>query len=163
MNLPTRTIDAIDQRILDMLQSNARIPNAEIARTVGMAPSAVLERVRKLEEHGLIRGYAADLDPALLGRGLLAFVFVRGDEPPGTAGLGEALAAIDAVQEVHHVAGEDCYLVKVRVPDTTELSVVLRERIGALPNVRSTRSTIVLGTVKETGRIPVPSPEGGET
>lgn len=154
-----RTIDAIDQKILDMLQSNARIPNAEIARTVGMAPSAVLERVRKLEERGFIRGYAADLDPALLGRALLAYIFVRGDEPPGTTGLADALADLEEVQEVHHVAGEDCYLVKVRVADTAALAALLRDRIGSLPNVRSTRSTIVLMTRKQTGRIALPAPE----
>jgi Lrp/AsnC family leucine-responsive transcriptional regulator len=139
-----RTIDGIDVRILELLQDNARTPNVEIARQVGMAPSAVLERVRKLEERGYIRGYRTELDPNRLGRRLLAFVFVRGDEPPGSKALGSQLAEIPEVQEVHHVAGEDCYLAKVRVADPE-----------ALPTVRSTRSTIVLGTVKETGRLEI--------
>jgi Lrp/AsnC family leucine-responsive transcriptional regulator len=150
-----RTIDGIDRKILDMLQENARVTNAEIARQVGMAPSAILERVRKLEEHGVIRGYQAELDPKRLGWRLLAFVFVRGDEPPGSKDLGEELAAIPEVQEVHHVAGEDCYLAKVRVADPAALGALLRERIGALPTVRSTRSTIVLDTLKETGRLKI--------
>ncbi len=148
-------IDDIDTTILELLQANARVPNAEIARRVGMAPSAVLERVRKLEERGLIHGYTAQLDARALGRALLAFVFVRGDEPPGTKQLGDELAALPEVQEVHHVAGEDCYLVKVRVADTAALGVLLRERIGALSSVRSTRSTIVLDTKKETSRLQI--------
>lgn len=155
-----RTIDDTDRRILELLQENARIPNAEIARQVGMAPSAVLERVRKLEEHGFVRGYAAQLDPDRLGHGLLAYVFVRGDEPPGEERLGEELAGLPGVQEVHHVAGEDCFLVKVRARDTASLGRLLRERIGSLPAVRSTRSTIVLDTVKETARLDLGAGEG---
>jgi len=156
-----RTIDEIDLRILDFLQDNARISNAEIARRVGMAPSAVLERVRKLEEHGFVRGYHAQLDPLRLDHGLLAYVFVREDEHPGEKDVGEELAALPEVQEVHHVAGEDCLLVKVRVRDAAALGGLLRERIGALPGVRSTRSTIVLETLKETTRLDLEPVEAG--
>jgi Lrp/AsnC family transcriptional regulator, leucine-responsive regulatory protein len=155
-----RIFDDIDLRILRALQDNARVSNAEIARRVGMAPSAVLERVRKLEERGAIRGYAAEVDARMVGRGLLAFVFVRGDEPPGSSQLGEQLSALPGVQEVHHVAGEDCFLVKARVTDTAALGVLLREGIGRLEAVRSTRSTIVLDTVKEDARIELPEVAG---
>jgi Lrp/AsnC family transcriptional regulator, leucine-responsive regulatory protein len=154
-----RTLDGIDRVILQLLQENARISNAEIARQVAMAPSAVLERVRKLEERGVVRGYAAHLDPHRLGHGLLAYVFVSGDEPPGVRRLGTELAELPGVQEVHHVAGEDCFLVKVRVRDTAALGRLLRERIGAMASVRSTRSTIVLETIKETARLEV---DGGD-
>ncbi|HEX6940581.1 MAG TPA: Lrp/AsnC family transcriptional regulator [Longimicrobiales bacterium] len=143
-------IDAVDRRILTILQQNARTPNAEIARQLGMAASAIHERIRKLEERGVVTGYAARLNARAVGRGLLAFVFVRTDEyvgAPDTAGL---LAAIPEVQELHHVAGEDCFLVKVRVSDTEALGKLLRERVGSIPTVRSTRTTIVLETVKET-------------
>jgi Lrp/AsnC family leucine-responsive transcriptional regulator len=149
------TLDDIDQRILGLLQENARVSNADIAREVGMAPSATLERVRKLEERGLLRGYEARLDPALLGRGLTAFIFVRSNEMPVGATAADRLAAIDAVQEVHHVAGEDCFLVKVRAADTRDLHRLIREEIGAIPQVTSTRTTIVLETVKETLKIPL--------
>jgi Lrp/AsnC family leucine-responsive transcriptional regulator len=71
------------------------------------------------------------------------------------------LAAVPGVQEVHHVAGEDCYLLKVRVADTESLGRLLQERIGALPEVRSTRTTIVLNTVKETGRLEMEDEGGG--
>lgn len=151
------TIDDTDMRILGMLQDNARISNADIARDVGMAPSATLERVRKLEERGLLKGYEARLDPVLLGRGLTAFVFVRTNEMPVGERAAEALAAIDEVLEVHHVAGEDCFLVKVRASDPRDLHRLIRERIGVIPQVMSTRTTIVLETVKETLKLPLAS------
>ena len=149
------TIDDTDMRILGMLQVNARVSNAEIARQVNLAPSATLERLRKLEARGLVEGYGARLAPRPLGYGLLAFVFVRSDERVGDGTTGDQLAAIPEVQEVHHVAGEDCYLVKVRVADTDALGTLLRERIGAIKSVGSTRTTIALGTLKETYRLPV--------
>ncbi len=149
-------LDEIDRQLLGLLQSDARTSNAELARRVGMVPSGVLERVRKLEERGLIRGYEAKLDPRKLGAGLLAFVFVRAEESVGESILGEALAAIPEVLEVHDVAGEDCYLIKVRAADVEALGRLLRERIGSTPAIRSTRTTIVLRTIKESGTIPIP-------
>ncbi|HEX7051695.1 MAG TPA: Lrp/AsnC family transcriptional regulator [Longimicrobiales bacterium] len=150
-------IDEIDRNILAILQDNARTSNAEVARRVGMAPSAVFERIRKLEERGVIEEYAARLEPRALDRKLLAFVFVRAEEGVGATETSASLAAIPEVQEVHHVAGEDCFLVKVRVADTEALGRLLRERVGAIPAVRSTRTTIVLETVKETMALPVGS------
>jgi Lrp/AsnC family leucine-responsive transcriptional regulator len=147
--------DSIDTQILNVLQSNARTSNAEIARQVGMAPSATLERVRKLEERGAIQGYEARLDPRALGLTLLAFVSVRSNEVPGCAMTGAELAAIPEVLEVHHVAGDDCYLLKMRAASPEALGRVLRERVGSISTVTGTRSTIVLGTIKETAMLPV--------
>jgi Lrp/AsnC family leucine-responsive transcriptional regulator len=153
-----RTIDDMDLRILALLQDNARISNAEVARQVGLAPSATLERLRKLEARGVVRDYVARIDPRPLGWGLLAFVFVRSDERIGEPETARQLAAIPQVQEVHHIAGEDCYLVKVRAADPEQLGRLLRERFGAISSVRSTRTTIVLETVKEDPRLPLPLP-----
>jgi Lrp/AsnC family leucine-responsive transcriptional regulator len=147
--------DDIDAKILAMLQEDARVSNAEIARRLGMAPSAVLERVRKLEARGAILGYEARVNPRVVNAGFLAFIFVRTESICGDNEVGAALAAIPETQEVHNVAGEDCYLVKARVADPEALGRLLRERIGAIPTVRSTRSTIVLETLKETSRLPV--------
>jgi Lrp/AsnC family leucine-responsive transcriptional regulator len=149
-------IDAVDAKILSIIQSNGRISNAEIARQVDMAPSAILERIRKLESRGVIQGYTAQLDPKALDLGLLAFVFVRADERVGDEAAGRQLAAIPEALEVHHVAGEDCYLVKVRAESPEALGRILRERFGAIPNVRTTRTTIVLSSVKESTELPVP-------
>lgn len=151
--------DDIDGKILTMLQEDARISNAEIARRLGMAPSAILERIRKLEARGAIVGYGARLNPRTLNAGLLAFIFVRTESICGDSEVGAALAAIPELQEVHNVAGEDCYLVKARVADPQALGRLLRERIGIIPSVRSTRSTIVLETMKETTQLPLSGSE----
>lgn len=146
-------IDDTDYRILELLQDNARIANAEIARQLGMAPSAILERIRKLEDRGVIEGYQARVNPEALGLTLTAFVFVRAEERIGGVTTAERLAGIPEVQEVHHVAGEDCFLVKVRTTGTRALGSLLRDRIGAIDTIRSTRSTIVLQTLKESFRV----------
>lgn len=152
-------IDETDRRILAILQEDARTPNAEIARRVGMAPSAIFERIRKLEERGVVLGYEARLNPGAFGLGLVAFVFVRLEGLAADEVAEHRLAEMPEVQEVHHIAGEDCFLVKVRVADAEALRRLLRERIGGIPGVHSTRTTIVLGTVKETGKLPLTGEE----
>lgn len=156
-----RTIDDIDARILNILQTNARETQAEVARIVGLAPSAVMERVRKLEARGVIRGYSADLDPRALDQGLLAFVSVRSEESPGDDTIAHQLAGCQEVLEVHHVAGDDCHLIKIRARDAEHLGLLLRTRLGRIPGVRSTKTTIVLETVKETSRLHIPRSEEG--
>lgn len=153
-------MDETDRRIVALLQENARIANADVARQVGMAPSAVLERIRKLEERGVIQGYAARVSADALGLHLTAFVLVRADERGGAPSTARRLAEIDEVQEVHHVAGEDCFLVKVRTADPRSLGELLREKLGAIDTISSTKSTIVLETVKEEWTLPgLPLPE----
>jgi Lrp/AsnC family leucine-responsive transcriptional regulator len=146
-------INEIDVKILNIIQQDARIANAEIARQVGLAPSAVLERVRKLEARGVIRGYAAEIDATQVGFGLTAFVFVRTSFCGSR--IGEALAQIPEVLEVHDVAGEDCYLLKVRAKNTDELGQFFREKLKLLPEIVSTRTTVVLQTIKETTALPL--------
>ena len=148
-------IDEVDTQILDLLQTNARITNAEIARTVGMAPSGILERIRRLEEKGLITCFTARLNPSKLGLSLLAYVLVRTDDCGWHQDTGTSLAESPGVQEVHHIAGEDCFLIKVRVRDTEALGKFLQDHIGRIKTVRSTRTTIVLETVKETCELPL--------
>jgi Lrp/AsnC family leucine-responsive transcriptional regulator len=148
-------IDQTSLAILETLQADARISNAELGRRVGLAPSAVFERIKKLEERGAVRGYSANIDPAAVDLALLAFVFVRSDERRGAPLTEAALVALPEVQEVHHVAGEDCFLLKVRVRDTLALNELLSDRISALEGVRSTKTTIVLRTAKETSTIPI--------
>jgi len=142
-------IDAIDRQILALLQPNARISNSEIARRIGMAPSAVLERIRKLEKRGVIRGYETRIDPVALDAELLAFVYVTTNETASDDSVGQQLVALPEVLEVHHVAGEDCYLAKVRAAGTQELGQILQQSVGRIPCVVSTRTTIVLSTLKE--------------
>lgn len=148
-------INDLDRQILTILQKSARTSNAEIARQIGLAPSAVFERIRKLEERGVLRSYGAQLDPRAVGLGLVAFTFVRSNDRPGGVQTAEKLAEIPEVLEVHHVAGEDCFLVKVRAADTESLGRLLRERLGKIGTITSTRTTIVLETVKETVELPI--------
>src|SRR5512144_783469 len=152
-------IDGTDAEILKILQSNARTSNAEIARQVDLAPSAVFERIRKLEERGVIEGYAARVEPKAVELPLLAFVCVRADDKPGADRTAARVAAIPEVLEVHHVAGEDCFLAKVRAADTEALGRLLRERLGKIGTITSTRTTIVLETVKETSELPIEAEE----
>jgi len=146
-------MDRTDYQILKLLQENARLSNSEIARQIGMVPSGMLERIRKLEENGIIQEYTARLKAEALDLGLIAFVFVKSTEPPGSIDTAQKLADLPEVLEVHHVAGEDCYLLKVRLKDNRSLAAFMREKIGAIPTIVSTRSTIVLDTIKETSKI----------
>jgi Lrp/AsnC family leucine-responsive transcriptional regulator len=155
-------IDETDRQILSILQQNARTSNAEIARQVDMAPSAVLERIRRLEARGVIQGYEARINPEALGLNLLAFVFVRSTDFDGDARAAELLAGIPEVLEAHHIAGEDCFLLKVRARDARTLGRLLRERIGGTGTVQSTRTTIVLETIRESARLPLSVPQPAE-
>lgn len=153
-----RKIDALDLKILNILQDDGRVSNAEIARKVGKAPSAVLERVRKLRRNGIIRGYECIVDHKILGRGLTAFTSIRVEEGVGATEVGQRLAELPEVLEVHYTAGRDSYLVKVRVEDTEALQATLA-KFGTIAAVRDTNSTIVLTTVKESRVIPLPATE----
>lgn len=148
-------IDDIDRVILDLLQENGRISQADVARMVGLAPSAVLERIRKLESRNVIKGYTALVDPAAIDQRMLAFIAIRSAQAPGDESVANALAQCPEVLELHHVAGDDCYLLKVRARDAEHIGQLLRHRFGRIPGVVSTRTTIVLETVKETPRLPL--------
>lgn len=149
-------MDARDLQILSILQRDARMSNAELGRELGMAPSGVLERLRKLERRGIVRGYSARIAPEAIGLDLLAYIFVQVDDRASDENSGALIATLPEVQEVHHIAGEDCYLVKVRCASTAQLGKLLQEKFGAFPSVRRTRTTIVLGTIKESWDLPIP-------
>jgi Lrp/AsnC family leucine-responsive transcriptional regulator len=152
-----RMIDDISLKILKILQQKARIPNTEVARQVGMAPSAVLERIRKLEKQGFIDGYEVRLNPQRFARSLVAFVTVKLKKLGEEMKVGERLSRIPEVQEVHYVAGQDAFLVKVRTADTAALGRLARDKIAAIAEVQSTQTAIALSTYKETARIPIES------
>jgi len=148
-------IDEISLKILKILQEKARIPNVEVARQVGLAPSAVLERIRKLEKQGIIDGYEVRLNPKRFARSLVAFVSVKLKKLGDEIKVGKQLARIPEVQEVHYVAGDDAFLVKVRVADTQALGQLTRDKIASNAAVQSTQTAIVLSTYKETAKIPI--------
>src|ERR1700756_3757379 len=136
-------LDKTDLHILRLMQDNARISNADMARELGMAPSGVLERVKKLEQKGVIEGYMTRVSPDALRQKMLAFIFMKAADGPGCTDTANALARIPEVQEVHHIAGDDCYLVKVRTYDSSTLVGLMRNEFSKIPNLLSTRTTIV--------------------
>ncbi|WP_202552398.1 Lrp/AsnC family transcriptional regulator [Ginsengibacter hankyongi] len=149
-------LDKIDLSILRLMQENARITNADMARELNMAPSGVLERVKKLEQKNVILQYTTRINPAPLRQKLLAFIFMRAADGLGCSTTGKELAKIPEVQEVHQIAGEDCYLVKVRTADSGTLMDLMRSQFSKIPNILSTRTTIVMETVKEQQQIIIP-------
>jgi Lrp/AsnC family leucine-responsive transcriptional regulator len=138
-------LSANDARILDILQRDARRPYAELGADVGISGPSAHERVKKLEARGVIRGYAAVVDPSSVGLGILAFSWIT--QAPGTAAtdLTDEFAAIPEIEECHHIAGEADYLLKVRARDTRDLERVLR-LIQATRHVFTTETDVVFSS-----------------
>jgi Lrp/AsnC family leucine-responsive transcriptional regulator len=149
-------LDNTDLQILRLMQANARISNVDLARELNMAPSAVLERVKKLEQKKVITQYTACINPSAVQQKLLAFIFIKASEGFGSGAAGKALAKIPEVQEVHNIAGEDCYLVKVRTADSAALMDLMRNSFSTIPSIVSTKTTIVLETIKEQQQLVIP-------
>ncbi len=148
-------ISTLDSKLLRKLMTAGRSTWAELGATVKLTAPAVAERVRKLEERGVIKGYAAIVDAAQTGYPLTAFVAVTLDRPQHRKGFTAALAKMSEVVEIHHVAGDSDYYLKVRCQGTADLDDLLSNRIKSLPGIARTRTTIVLGTLKETVVAPI--------
>lgn len=142
-------LDERDQRILQLVQRDASLAQAEIARRVGLSTAAVHERLKKLESTGVIRRWTAVVDSAAVGAGITAFVEVFLDQPRHEPALLERVERLDEVLECHHVTGEFSLLLKVRVHDMEALRQLLLHQLGALEGVSRTRTVMVLSTVKE--------------
>lgn len=148
-------MDELDRDILRILQSEGRVTLADLAQRVGLSGPAAGERVRKLEQQGVIRGYAALVDPRAVGLGLLAFIGVAVDHPRQYAAFLQAMADAPEVLEVHHVAGADNYLVKVRCHDTEHLEQVIADVIKRPDGVSRTYTTVVLSSKKDSTALPL--------
>lgn len=142
-------IDAKDKEILSLLLKDAAVSKADIARKVGLAPSAISERVRRLEADGLIQGYEVRLNPQVLGKPLLAFVFVTDAKPSLGFDTAAALSDVTGLEELHKIAGDDCYLLKIRASGTDELNEIIETQINPVQSVTRVRTTIVLSAVTE--------------
>ena len=142
-------IDAKDKEILSFLLKDAAVSKAEIGRQVGLAPSAISERVRRLEADGVIQGYEVRLNAVAIGRPLLAFVFVTDAKPSHGFDTAAALLGVTGLEELHKIAGEDCYLLKIRASGTDELNDIIESEINPVQSVTRVRTTIVLKAVAE--------------
>ncbi|MBB6499295.1 Lrp/AsnC family transcriptional regulator [Pedobacter cryoconitis] len=149
-------LDHVDLAILRLMQENSRISNIHMAKELEMAPSAVLERVKKLEQKNVIVQYTTRINPAAVDLKLLAFISLKASHSIGCTTTAHELSKIEEVQEVHIIAGDDCYLVKVRTSDSASLMALMRNSFSKIPNILSIRTTIVLETVKEQQQLVIP-------
>lgn len=150
-------LDPVDRRLLKALQEDGRISNAELARRCNLSPAACFERVRRLRERGVITGYAALIDPAKVGRGLMIFVEVLLDRTTGDMfeAFAESVRRQPEVLECHMVAGGFDYLIKARVGDMDAYRAFLGDVLVRMPGVRETRTYAVLEEVKSTTALPL--------
>lgn len=139
-------LDELDHRIVALLLKDGRTPAAQIAEQIGLSRPAVADRLDKLERQGVIRGTTAVVDPAALGRAITAFVSARGATLSGPAWKKfQELMAREEILEVHTVAGDDCFLLKVRAESIGALNTLVQQLSNA-PLSLATRTTIVMQT-----------------
>ncbi len=148
-------MDEIDRNIAVALQQDGSSGLAELAKVAGLSVSATAERVKRLEERGVIRAWRADLDPAAVGCPLLAHVMAAVAPGRDDATFREAVQREEAVLECHAVSGAWTYLLKLRVPDLAALDAFLNGTLRALPGVQRVETSIALATVKESAILPV--------
>ncbi|GIG61405.1 transcriptional regulator [Longispora fulva] len=141
-------MDEIDRALLAVLQDDATVAYAALGQAVGLSAGAAHERVRKLRERGVIRRTTVDVDPAAVGRGVLAYVMLESNAWMGDPPTHAALAAIPEIQEAHVVAGSASLLVKIRTATTEELQATLRRCFG-IEGVTGTQTIVVLETFFE--------------
>ena len=150
--------DATDRAILELLQDNCKQPLAAIGEKVGLSAPAVVERIHKLEEAGVVLGYTAVLDPRKLGRDITAFIGVSTDRPGAIDRVEAQVGAMDEVLECHHVTGAHTLMLKVKTQNTETLEELI-DRVRSLEGVSRTETMVVLSTHMERTRIALPPEE----
>ncbi len=135
--------------------AQGRMTWSELAGLLDLSAPATADRVRRLEERKVIKGYAALVEPDAIGCHLTAFIAVTLERPEHRAGFLERIRELPEIQECHHVTGEDDYLLKVRCRHTKDLEMLISEQLKGLPGILRTRTTIALSTLKETPILPM--------
>lgn len=145
-------LDAFDRAILAVLNKDGRISVADLARQIGLSKSPTQARLKRLEAEGIITGYRALIDPIRLGLDHVAFVEVRLSDTreAALAAFNEAVSKIGEIEQVHMIAGNFDYLMKIRTGSMSEYRAVLAEKISTLPHVSSTSTFVAMQAVKET-------------
>ena len=154
-------MDATDLRLVDLLQKDGRATQLELAKAVGLSQPSIAERIRKLEERGVITGYAARVDAARLGLDVTAFIGVGIEHPRFFLGFAKKVKSLAEVLECHRVAGEDSYVLKVKTRNTRTLDRLLVQVLRRIPGVTRTQTTIVLASIKEGTHVEA-APKSGE-
>lgn len=153
------TLDPIDYKLIELLQRNARMTQMEMASAVGLSQPAVAERMRKLEQEGIIRGYAARVNARKLGKDISAFIGVSVEHPKYNAGFAKKILALPDVLECHRVTGSDSYLLKVVTENTESLDRLISDLLRVIPGVTRTLTSIVTSSIKEGSHITPAAPE----
>lgn len=148
-------MNSIDSKVIKQLMEQARTTWAELGTILGLSAPAAADRVRKLEESGVIKGYCALVDPEAIGYSIAAFIAVFLEKPEHRGGFLERVQEKPEIQECHHIAGEEDYILKVRCKGTRDLERLVSEEIKSIPGVAKTRTTVILSTVKETPVLPM--------
>ena len=151
-------LDQIDRKVLDILQSNAKITNAQLSKEIGLSPAPTLERVKKLETSGIIQSYHAHLDREKVGLGVTTFVMVAlvGHKKQVTDSFVQRVNEIPEIIECHHITGSGDFLLKVISKDINSYQKLMLEVINEIEEVASTQTMVILSTFKESKVLPIP-------
>jgi Lrp/AsnC family leucine-responsive transcriptional regulator len=149
------TMNETDSKVIEHLMRDGRMTWAELASILALSAPAAADRVHRLEQRGVIRGYAALIEPEAIGCALTAFIAVTLERPTHRRGFLQRVQELPEIQECHHIAGEDDYLLKVRCASPRELERIVSEEIKGMDGIARTRTTIVLSTSKETPVLPL--------
>lgn len=155
---PTIKLDQIDRKVLEILQSNAKITNAQLSKEIGLSPAPTLERVKKLEHAGIIKSYHAQLDPEKVGLGVSTFVQVSlvGHKKVVTESFVQKVNSIPDIIECHHITGTGDFLIKVIAKDIGAYQKLMLETINEIEEVANTQTMVILSTFKESKTLPLP-------
>lgn len=143
-------MDTNDIKALRLLQDEGRASWTRLGELMGMTGPAAAERVRRLEERGIIRGFTALIDPESVGLALTAFIALSLEKPTNREAFLRRVQALPEIQECHHCTGEDDYVLKVRCRGVSDLDRLINAELKSLPGVLRTRTTIVMRTSKDT-------------
>lgn len=152
-------LDATDRKILELLQTNSNITNAQLAQEIGLSPAPTLERVKKLENSEVIKSYHAVIDPAAVGMGVSTFVTVslKGHNKDNIERFIRAIKEIDEVIECHHVTGQADFILRIVAPDIPAYQNLMLEKVSNIEVVDNMQSTVILSTFKDSKVIPIPA------
>jgi Lrp/AsnC family leucine-responsive transcriptional regulator len=153
-------LDSIDRKILELLQTNSNITNAQLAQEVGLSPAPTLERVKKLETAGVIKSYHAVIDAASVGLGVSTFVMasLKGHNKENIAKFMKAIADIEEIVECHHVTGQADFILRIVCTDIPSYQNLMLEKVTNIEVVDNLQSMVILSTFKDSKIVPIPEP-----
>lgn len=152
-------LDSVDKKILEILQENSNITNAQLAKQIGLSPAPTLERVNKLETSGVIKSYHAVVDAASVGLGVSTFVMssLKGHNKQNIDKFISAIKLVDEVVECHHITGSGDFLLKIVCADIAAYQQLMLDKVSNIDVVDSLQSMVILSTFKDSKSIPIPA------